>query len=228
MFGLIRLKFLYQFQKGISLVVVSDSLDILYLSKLFKLAFIGLSTGFIFSPSVANAEVLADLCIRSKVFNPALARKCENLNIFLETGKINGRSLTVDLQESGWKIDEIRMGMNKKYSVNIVSVSRYLNSESGMEFLKDQTASCSPRWGKKSAVIFALRSAILADSMDGEISSAGIMASLPVEFSFSDLLGKNRVRPGICAPNMCDGYAQCNSLLSWYVFLPACISANSK
>ena len=58
MFGLIRLKFLYQFQKGISLVVVSDSLDILYLSKLFKLAFIGLSTGFIFSPSVANAEVL--------------------------------------------------------------------------------------------------------------------------------------------------------------------------
>ena len=228
MFGLIRLKFLYQFQKGISLVVVSDSLDILYLSKLFKLAFIGLSTGFIFSPSVANAEVLADLCIRSKVFNPALARKCENLNIFLETGKINGRSLTVDLQESGWKIDEIRMAMSKKYSVNILSVSRYLNSESGIKFLKSQTAVYSPRWGKKSAAVVALRSAILADSMDGKISSAGIMASLPVEFSFSNSPSKNYIRSGICAPSMCNGYEQCNSLLSWFVFLPACISANSK
>ena len=208
--------------------MVSDSLDILYLSKLFKLAFIGLSPGFIFSPSVANAEVLADLCIRSKVFNPALARKCENFNIFLETGKINGRSLTVDLQESGWKIDEIRMAMNRKYSVNIVSVSRYLNSESGIKFLKGQTASYSPRWGKKSTAIAALRSAILADSTDGKISSVGIMASLPVEFSFSDSFGKNYIRSGICAPSMCNGHEQCNSLLSWYVFLPACICANSK
>ena len=146
--------------------MVPEFLDILYLPKMFKLAFIGLSTGFILSPSAANSEVLADLCIRSKAFNPALARKCENFNIFLETGKINGRSLMVDLQKSGWKIDEIRMGMNKKYSVDIVSISRYLNSKSGIEFLKDQTASYSPRWGKKSAAVVALRSAILADSTD--------------------------------------------------------------
>ena len=208
--------------------MLSELLDILYLSKMFKLAFIGLSTAFIFLPSAANAEVLADLCIRSKVFNPALARKCENLNIFLETGKINGRSLTVDLQESGWKIDEIRMAMNRKYSVNIVSVSRYLNSESGIKFLKSQTAFYSPRWGKKSAAVMALRSAILADSMDGKISSASIMASLPVEFSFSDSLSYNYILNGICAPSMCNGNEQCNSLLSRYVFLPACIFANSK
>ena len=208
--------------------MTSELLNTLYLSKMFKLAFIGLSTGFIMSPSAANAEVLADLCIRSKALNPALTRKCENLNIFLETGKINGRSLTVDLQKSGWNIDEIRMAMNRKYSVNIVSVSRYLNSESGIKFLKGQTAFYSPRWGKKSAGVVALRSAILADSMDGKISSAGIMASLPVEFSFSGSLNKNHVRPGICAPGMCDGHAQCNSLFSWYIFLPACISANSK
>ena len=224
----IRLKFLYQFQKRISLVVVAELLDILYLSKMFKLAFVGLSTGFILSPSAANAEVLADLCIRSKAFNPALARKCENLNIFLETGKINGRWLTVDLKKSGWKIDEIRMAMNRKYSVNIVSVSRYLNSDSGIKFLKGQTAFYSPRWGKKSAAVVALRSAILADSVDGKISSAGIMASLPVEFSFSDSLSKNYIRSGICAPSMCKGREQCNSLLSRYIFLPACISASSK
>ena len=228
MLELIRLKYIHQFQKRVSLVVASELLDILYLSKIFKLAFIGLSTGFIMPPSAANAEVLADLCIRSKALNPALARKCENLNIFLETGKINGRSLTVDLQESGWKIDEIRMAMNRKYSVNIVSVSRYLNSESGIKFLKSQTAFYSPRWGKKSAAVVALRSAILADSMDGKISSAGIMASLPVEFSFSDSPSKNYIRSSICAPSMCNGYEQCNSLLSRYVFLPACISANSK
>ena len=208
--------------------MVSELLDILYLSKMFKLAFIGLSTGFILSPSAANAEVLADLCIRSKAFNVALARKCENFNIFLETGKINGRSLIVDLQKSGWKIDEIRMAMNRKYSVNIASVSRYSNSESGIKFLKSQTAFYSPRWGKNSAAVVALRSAILADSIDGEISSAGIMASLPVEFSFSDSLSKNYIRSGICAPSMCNGHEQCNSLLSQYVFLPACIYANSK
>ena len=136
-------------KKRISPVVVSEFLDILHLPKIFKLAFICLSTGFILSPPAANGEVLADLCIRSKAYNAALAKKCENFNIFLETGKINGRSLTVGLQKSGWKIDEIRMGMNKKYSVNIVSVSRYLNSESGIEFLKGQTASYSPRWGKR-------------------------------------------------------------------------------
>ena len=195
---------------------------------MFKLAFIGLSTGFILSPSAASAEVLADLCIRSKSFNPALARKCENLNIFLETGKIKGRSLRVDLQKSGWKIDEIRIAMNRKYSVNIVSVSRYLNSESGINFLKGQTAFYSPRWGKKNTAVVALRSAILSDSMDGQISSAGIMASLPVEFSFSDSLSKNYIRNGICAPSMCNGHEQCNSLLSRYIFLPACIFANSK
>ena len=208
--------------------MVSQFLDILKLPKMLKFALICMSAGFALSPPAANGEVLADLCIRSKASAPALARKCENLNIFLETGKIKGRSLTAKLQESGWNIDEIRMGMSKKYSVDIVSVSRYLNSESGIEFLKDQTASYSPKWGKKSAAIFALRSAIIADAMDGQISSAGIMASLPVEFSFSDSLSKNHVRPGICAPSMCDGHAQCNSLLSWYVFLPACISANSK
>jgi hypothetical protein len=195
---------------------------------MFKLAFIGLSTGFILSPSAANAEVLSDLCIRSKAFNPALARKCENLNIFLETGKINGRSLTVDLQKSGWKIDEIRIAMNRKYSVNVASVSRYLNSESGIKFLKDQTAFYSPKWGKKSAAVVALRSAILADSIDGKISSVGIIASLPVEFSFSYSQSKNYIRSGICAPSMCNGDEQCNSLFSRYIFLPACVYANSK
>ena len=208
--------------------MVHEFLDILYLSKMFKFAFIGLSAGFILSPSSAKAEVLADLCIRSKTLNPALARKCDNLNIFLETGKVNGRSLAIELQKSGWKIDEIRMAMNRKYSVNIVSVSRYLNSESGIKFLKGQTSFYSPRWGKNSAAVVALRSAILADSIDGEISSAGIMASLPVEFSFSDSLSKNYIRSGICAPSMCNGHEQCNSLLSQYVFLPACIYANSK
>ncbi len=208
--------------------LASKSLDILQLSRMFMLAFIGLSTVFILSPSAANGEVLADLCIRAKAVNAPLARKCRNFSIFLETGNINGRSLTVDLQKSGWNIDDIRMGMNKKYSVDIVSISRYLNSDSGIKFLKAQTASYSPRWGKKSSAIVALRSAIIADSIDGKISSAGIMASLPVEFSFSDTHSNNYIRHGICAPSMCNGYEQCNSLLSWYVFLPACVSANSK
>jgi hypothetical protein len=30
----------------------------------------------------------------------------------------------------------------------------------------------------------------------------------------------------VCAEGRCQGEAQCTSLLSWYVFLPACIQAN--
>ena len=79
----------------------------------------------------------------------------------------------------------------------------------------------------KSTSVVALRSAIVADSIDGEISSAGIMAELPVDFRLADTCGTYDGIQNVCAPNHCEGDAQWTSLLSWYVFLPACVQANS-
>ena len=117
--------------------------------------------------------------------------------------------------------------MTKFYAVDIVGVSRFLYSEDGVKFLKDQTRSYFPYWKMKSTSVVALRSAIIADSIDGEISSASIMAELPVDFRLADTCGTYDGIQNVCAPDKCEGDAQCTSLLSWYVFLPACVQANS-
>ena len=135
--------------------------------------------------------------------------------------------LSSGISNSGWTAEEIQEGMTKTYAVDIIGVSRFLYSDDGVKFLKDQTRSYFPYWKMKSTSVVALRSAIIADSIDGEISSAGIMAELPVDFRLADTCGTYDGIQNVCAPNHCEGDAQCTSLLSWYVFLPACVQANS-
>ena len=60
-----------------------------------------------------------------------------------------------------------------------------------------------------------------------EYGSAGIMKNLPVDFRLADTCGTYDGAQNVCAPDKCEGDAQCTSLLSWYVFLPACVQANS-
>ncbi|MGB1196413.1 MAG: protein phosphatase, partial [Synechococcus sp.] len=71
--------------------------------------------------------------------------------------------------------------------------------------------------------VVALRSAIILDAADGKISSAGIMKQLPVAFRLNDN-GSSDGAQNVCKDGL-DG-AQATSLLSWYVFLPACVQAN--
>ena len=90
---------------------------------------------------------------------------------------------------------------------------------------------CLPSFGplsdkRKATAVTALRAAIIADAKDGLISSIGIMKQLPVAFRLSKT-GPNDGRQRVCAPDKVSG-AQSTSLLSWYVFLPACIKANSE
>ena len=132
------------------------------------------------------------------------------------------------INNSGWTAEEIQWGMTKSYSVDIVGVSRFLYSDNGVKFLKDQTASYIPYWRIKKTAVVALRSAIIADSIDGKISPASIMAALPVDFRLADTCGTYTGAQNVCAPDKCEGDAQCTSLLSWYVFLPACVQANSQ
>ena len=149
-------------------------------------------------------------------------------NTFFETGEITDRALQGAIHNSGWTAEEIRWGMTKFYAVDIVGVSRFLYSEDGVKFLKDQTRSYFPYWKMTSTAVVALRSAIIADSVDGSISSASIMAELPVAFRLAEIAGTYDGAQNICAPMNCVGDAQCTSLLSWYVFLPACVQANSQ
>lgn len=146
---------------------------------------------------------------------------------FLSTGDITDRALSSGISNSGWTAEEIQEVMTKTYAVDIIGVSRFLYSNDGVKFLKVQTRSYFPYWTMTPTSVVALRSAIIADSIDGEISSAGIMAELPADFRLADTFGSYDGNQNVCAPNHCEGDAQCTSLLSWYVFLPACIQANS-
>ena len=132
------------------------------------------------------------------------------------------------INNSGWTAEEIQWGMTKSYSVDIIGVSRFLYSDDGVKFLKDQTASYIPYWRIKKTAVVALRSAIIADSIDGKISPASIMAALPVDFRLADTCGTYTGALNRCPPDKCEGDAQCTSLLSWFVFLPAYVQANSQ
>ena len=145
---------------------------------------------------------------------------------FLVDGEVTDRSLQDAIRMSGWTAEELRFGLNKTYAVDLADVSRFLYSDAGEAFLDDQTRSYVPYWSQKATAATALRAAIIADAKDGFISSIGIMKQLPVAFRLSDN-GPHDGRQRVCAPNKVSG-AQATSLLSWYVFLPACIKANSE
>lgn len=148
------------------------------------------------------------------------------LESFLVYGEFTDRALRDAIRMSGWTAEELRFGLNKTYAVDLAGVSRFLYSDAGEAFLDDQTRSYVPYWRQKATAATALRAAIIADAKDGLISSIGIMKQLPVAFRLSDS-GSNDGRQRVCAPDKVSG-AQATSLLSWYVFLPACIKANSE
>ena len=136
---------------------------------------------------------------------------------FLKTGEIADRSLLASVRNSGWTADEIRFGMKKVYIVDVARIARYLYSREGMDFLSKQTYSYYPPNGANDSAVFAMRSAIIKASIGGKLSSVGIIKNLPVDFR---LTGDGLV---ICAPEKVDK-KQAASLLTWYIFLPACIA----
>ena len=156
----------------------------------------------------------------------------EAIRGFVETGLVSGRSLASAIDRSGWSPEELRLGLAKPYSVDLVALARFLYSSDGLAFLRNQTRGYGPPTtqststqstsDKSTYAVEALRSAIIAAAAGGQISALAIMAHLPTDFS----TGQGCGRLSVCAPNKCVGEAQCTSLLSWYVFLPACLQAN--
>jgi hypothetical protein len=142
---------------------------------------------------------------------------------FLQTGEITDRGLEGGLSRSGWTAKDVREGMLKTYNVDFLGVARFLYSNAGEEFLQDQTTSYFPYWGMRSTAVQALRSAIMADALDGTISSGTIMAELPTDMRLADC-GTYSGSQNVCAQGRCNqDNGQCTSLMSWYVFLPQCI-----
>jgi hypothetical protein len=134
---------------------------------------------------------------------------------------VTDRGLEGGLNRSGWTASEVRAGMSKSYNVDLRAVTRYLYSNAGVDFLKAATVNYYPYRSMGSTSVQALRSAIIKDSVDGSISSIGIMRALPTDFRLAE--GPQAVgAEGRCKPQT----AQCTSLLSWYVFLPARIQAS--
>ena len=187
----------------------------------------GLLAGASLAALVAPAEAGTSRPVRWNTGGAMWTTTTPEFKTFFSTGEITDRALNSGISNSGWTADEIQEGMTKTYAVDIIGVHRFLYSDDGVRFLKDQTRSYFPNWKMKSTSVVALRSAIIADSIDGEISSAGILAELPVDFRLADTCGTYDGIQNFCAPNHCEGDAQCTSLLSWYVFLPACVQANS-
>jgi hypothetical protein len=174
----------------------------------------------------ASAAVDNNLPVRWNTGGAVWSTNQDAFNTFLESGDVTDRGLGDGLSRSGWTADEVRQGMNKTYDVDMVGVSRFLYSDAGVKFLKNQTTSYFPYWSMNTYAVQALRSAILADARDGQISSAGIMNALPTDMRLADFCNTYTGSQNVCAEGRCQGDAQCTSLLSWYVFLPACIQAN--
>ena len=175
----------------------------------------------------AAAAVDNDLPVRWNTGGAVWSTGYDKFGTFLESGAVTDRGLGDGISRSGWTADEIRSGLSKTYTVDLVGVSRFLYSDAGVKFLKDQTRSYFPYWSMTTYAVPALRSAIIADAADGSISSAGIMAALPTDFRLADTCNTYDGVQNVCAEGKCQaGTAQCTSLLSWYVFLPACIQAN--
>jgi hypothetical protein len=174
----------------------------------------------------ASAAVDNDLPVRWNTGGAVWSTPLGAFQTFFSTGKVTDRALASGISRSGWTAAEVRTGFNKTYSVELVGVSRFLYSDAGVKFLKNQTRSYFPYWTLSTYAVPALRSAIIADAADGSISSAGILAALPTDFRLADFCGTYDGKQNICAEGKCVGNAQCTSLLSWYVFLPACIQAN--
>ena len=122
---------------------------------------------------------------------------------------------------SGYTRDELQAGLTKGYSVDVVAVADFLYSDKGVQFLKDSIGqnNYTPYYSQQNA-LQAVRSAIILDSVDGQLSGFGMMNLLPVD---ERLQG---------AMNVCNVDAsnvqRKTSLLSWYVNTPACIAAYTQ
>ena len=146
------------------------------------------------------------------------------LQQFATTGTFSDQRLLRLVASSGWPDDALRAALLKPYAVDVVTVARFLDSPPGQAFLQQQTRAYRPfgsTHGHRDLRVPALRAAILAEARGGSLTALGILRRLPAPLVL-DLAGPS---PQRCSSIPCDNPQQCSSVLSWLVFLPACLQA---
>ena len=146
------------------------------------------------------------------------------LQQFATTGTFSDQRLLRLVASSGWPDDALRAALLKPYAVDVVTVARFLDSLAGQAFLQQQTRAYRPfssAQAHRDLRVPALRAAILAEARGGSLTALGILRRLPAPLVL-DLAGP---APQRCSSLPCDNPQQCSSVLSWLVFLPACLQA---
>ena len=143
------------------------------------------------------------------------------LEQFINEGTFSDQRLMQLVIRSGWPEADLRVALAKPYSVDYLALSRFLNSKAGEAFLVQQSQAYKPLKASGTVGIEALRYAILENAKSGTLSAMGILKQLPVPMAFN-LSGPPIVR---CSSLPCDKPEQCRSVLSWWIFLPACLQA---
>ena len=119
---------------------------------------------------------------------------------------------------SGWTRDELEVGLERQYEVDVVAVSNFLYSDQGEAFLRESLNNNYHPYYSQANDVQAVRSAIILDAEDGKLSSYGMMAKLPTD---QRLQGAMKV----CNAEAQGDFHKDTSLLSWYMNTPACIQA---
>ena len=146
---------------------------------------------------------------------PALQR-------FIDDGRFDDLRLKQLVARSGWPDNQLRVALAKPYSVELVPLARFLYAPAGVAFLQQQTQAFRPlKAQRRNLRVEGLRAAILRDAEDGTLSAMGILRQLPTDFVV-ELGGVGVAR---CSSLPCTNPQQCRSVLSWLVFLPACLQA---
>ena len=142
-------------------------------------------------------------------------------NVLLPIGgkKAVSNPVPEDLSDlSGWTREELEVGLEKQYDVDVADVTRFLYSTEGEAFLKESINGNYHPYYSQQNDLQAVRSAIILDAEDGKLSSYGMMAKLPTD---QRLQGAMKV----CNAEVQGDFHKDTSLLSWYMNTPACIQA---
>jgi hypothetical protein len=103
----------------------------------------------------------------------------------------------------------------------VVAVADFLYSDKGVQFLQNSIGqnNYTPYYSQQNS-LQAVRSAIILDSVDGNLSGFGMMNLLPVDERLQGAMDVCNVDPS--------NTQRKTSLLSWYVNTPACIAAYTQ
>ena len=144
------------------------------------------------------------------------------LEQFIADGTFADQRLRQLVARSGWPEDQLRVALAKPYGIELVPLARFLYSPAGVAFLQQQTRAFRPLKSRRGDLrVEGLRAAILRNAEGGTLSAMGILRQLPTDFVV-ELGGVGVAR---CSSVPCANPQQCRSVLSWLVFLPACLQA---